>query len=212
MGNIKMTQLVTLTEVKSYMDINSTTFDAKLTNLIVYASGLVESYCSRSFTAANVVYEYQDGGKPYVFANRIPINNIYSVAEYDGTQYVPLTLGPTDGGLPNVSANANAVPGFTWDSDSGKVWKGLSTVVSSDIVNTQAFNSYNKGIRLEYNGGYATIPDDLKLCCLALIKDLHKGLDDKIIRFDREQLEKMPYSGGFPPHIRRVLDLYRIVI
>lgn len=207
-----MTSLVTLNEVKNYMDINSTTYDAKLSNLIVYASGLIESYCSRTFNAANVTYEYQKGGKPYVFVNNPPINNVWSVAEYDGTQYVVLTDPPVDGGLPNVAANANSVPGYTFESDSGKIWKGMTTEISSSISSDQGFTPYPKGVRISYNGGYTSIPNDLKLCCLALVKDLHKGMDAQITRFDREQIQQMPYSAGFPPHIRRVLDLYRLVV
>jgi hypothetical protein len=204
--------IVTLSEVKNYLDINSTTYDGKLSNLIVYASGLIESYCSRTFANANVSYEYQDGGKPFVFINNPPINNVWSVAEYDGTQYVPMIDPPSDGGLPNVAANSNSTVGYTYDSGSGKIWKGFSTTIDSSINNSQSFKPYSKGVRISYNGGYTVIPDDLKLCCLAIVKDLHKGMDAQITRFDREQIQQMPYSAGFPPHIRRVLDLYRLVV
>ncbi len=207
-----MSNLVTLSEVKNYLDITSTTYDAKLSNLIAYSTGLIESYCSRQLTAANVVYEYQDGGLPYVFVNNPPINNVWSISEYDGSQYVPMITPQTDGGLPNVAANANSTPGFTYDSNSGKVWKGITTYQSSSISLYQGFNNYSRGVRIEYNGGYAVIPADLKLCCLDLVKYLHKGMDAKITQFNREQIEQMPYSAGFPPHIRRVLDLYRLIV
>lgn len=207
-----MSNLVTLAEVKDYLTISSTTSDAKLANLIVYASGLIESYCSRDLTAANVSYEYHDGGLPYVFVNNPPINNVWSIAEYDGNQYVPLVSPPIGGGLPNVAANANSTPGFTYDSESGKIWKGFTTYQSSSISAQQGFNQYSRGVRVEYNGGYTTVPNDLKLCCLALIKDLHKGMEAKITQFNREQIEQQPYSAGFPPHIRRILDLYRLVV
>jgi hypothetical protein len=206
------TNLVTLAEVKDYLTINSNTSDAKLSNLITYASGLIESYCSRTFGSANVTAEYHDGGLPYVFVNNPPLNNVWSVSEYSGSDYVTLVAPPTDGGLPNVAANANSAPGYSIDLDSGKIWKGTSVIISSSITTSQAFNSYAKGVRVSYNGGYTTIPADLKLCCLALIKDLHKGIDAQITRFDREQIQQMPYSAGFPPHIRRVLDLYRLVV
>lgn len=203
----KMTALVTLAEVKDYLSINSTTFDAKLSNLITYSSGLIENYCGRSFAAANVVYEYQDGGKPYVLANRIPINNVQSIAEYDGTQYVPLTAPMSGGGLANVSSNTSAAAQFTWNSDTGKIWKGLSLEITAD---SETFSPYPKGVRLEYNGGYTTIPDDIKLCTMDLVKSLHKGMDAQETRFSNEYIKQSPYTGGFPPHIRRVLDLYRI--
>lgn len=204
-----MVALVTLAEVKDYLTISSTNQDAKLSNLITYVSDLVENYCSRHFTAANVTYEYANGGLSYIFVNRPPINNVYSLAEYDGTQYVPLTNGPTDGGLPNVAANANSAPGYTWVSDSGKIWKGFDLTATTK---PPYFNNYPRGVRVEYNGGYATIPSDLKMCVLDIIKDVNKGLDAQITRFSGEWIQKAPYSAGFPPHIRRVLDLYRLIV
>lgn len=203
-----MTALVTLAEVKDYLTINSNNFDAKLSNIINYSSTLVESYCGRVFTAANVTYEYKDGGLPYVLVNNPPINNVWSIAEYDGTQYVPMIGINTDGGLPNVSANTNATPEYSWDSNSGKVWKGFTTTITPA---TQVFATYPKGVRVDYNGGYTTIPADLKLCVMDIIKALHKGMEASETRFDREYIKASPYTGGFPAHIRRVLDLYRIL-
>ena len=206
-----MTALVTLAEVKDYLTINSTTFDAKLSNLINYASELVESYCSREFSAANVTYEYKDGGLPYVLVDRPPINNVWSVAEYDGTQYVPMVGTSLAGGLPNVAANANSAPGYSWKSDIGKIYKGFDITVNSGLSSQQTFTSYAGGVRVDYNGGYTTVPSDLKMCVIDIVKTLHKGMEASETRFDREYIKASPYTGGFPPHIRRVLDLYRIL-
>lgn len=204
--------LVSLEETKNFLDITSNKHDGRLSNIIVYASGLVESYCSRKFNLDDYE-EYHDGGLPFIFVNNPPINNAYAVAEYDSTQYVPLSGGglPTTG-LPNLVANANSVVGYTVDFSSGKVWKGLSVETTSSINNNQGFSPYSRGVKVSYNGGYADLPSDLKLCTLSIVKDIYKGMDDKIIEFNQERLEKMPYSAGFPPHIRRVLDLYRLVI
>lgn len=204
--------LVSIEETKNFLDITSTKYDGRLSNIIVYATGLVESYCGRKFNLDDYT-EYHDGGLPFVFVNNPPINNAYSVAEYDSTQYVPLTGGglPTEG-LPNLVSNANTAVGYTVDYSTGKIWKGLDVTISSAITNTQGFAPYAKGIKIYYSGGYTSIPSDLKLCTLSIVKDIYKGLDDKVIEFNQERLEKMPYSSGFPPHIRRVLDLYRLII
>lgn len=204
-----MTNLVTLAEVKDYLSINSTNMDAKLSNLITYASQLVETYCSREFTAANVTYEYKNGGLPYVFVDKPPINSVWSVAEYDGTQYVPLTNPPT-AGLANTVANSNSSPGYSWDSKTGKIYKGFVIPTSPDSTVTP-FPAYASGIQISYNGGYTTIPNDVKLCVLDTIKSLHKGLDAQETRFDREYIKQPTYTAGFPPHIKRVLDLYRLI-
>ena len=44
-----------------------------------------------------------------------------------------------------------------------------------------------------------------------IVKALHKGMDASETKFDREYIKQSPYTGGFPPHIRRVLDLYRLL-
>ena len=40
---------------------------------------------------------------------------------------------------------------------------------------------------------------------------LHKGMDAQVTRFDRELIQQPTFSGGGPPNIRRVLDLYRVI-
>ena len=56
------------------------------------------------------------------------------------------------------------------------------------------------------------MPFDLKMATLDYIKILHKQDQDRAgCSFEGERADKYKLSADFPPHIRRVLELYRIV-
>ena len=56
------------------------------------------------------------------------------------------------------------------------------------------------------------MPFDLKMATLDYIKILHKQDQDRSgFSFEGERADKYKLSADFPPHIRRVLELYRIV-
>lgn len=203
---------ITLAEVKNYLQISSTNEDDRLANLITYACTLVETYCSREFSAANVV-EYIDGGHPSVFASRIPVNNVNSVSEYSGSAYTVLAGPNADGSLPdNLTSNSSAME-YMWDTDTGK-FQRLGSDKSHhhklSIISGKTFSDYAHGVKLDYNGGYATVPGDVKLATLDYLKILHKQLGSQSFSFAGENLEHYPLSANFPPHIRRILELYRL--
>lgn len=214
-----MVSLVTVSEIRNYLQIVSddkATSNANLQFLANYASSVIQSYCGRELTAAYVV-EYKDGGKAQLFVDRIPINSINSVMEYSGSQYVELrSIATVDGELPNLVANANAVSDFTWDKDTGKISKDVALNSGNphlSLLGVPTFANYAKGVRIEYNGGYTTIPDDLKLATLDYVKMLYKKEQaGQVFALQGESKQSFPLSqNNFPPHIRRILDLYRIL-
>jgi hypothetical protein len=75
------------------------------------------------------------------------------------------------------------------------------------------FYNYPNGIKVYYNGGYTTIPADLKLAVLEMIKVIYKGRSGS----DRVTMQGETvnsYKLGvdeFPPQVRRILNLYRLV-
>lgn len=88
---------VTLTQVKDYLTITSDKHDGTLTNAISYATALVEHYIGQQVLANNY-FEVFDGGATAVYSSRLPLNNVYSVAEFNGTDYEFLA-NPTSTGL-----------------------------------------------------------------------------------------------------------------
>lgn len=89
---------VTLPVVKDYLSINSTTHDGRLSNLINYACGIVEHYIGFEVLANNYSESF-DGGVSSIFVSRLPLANVYSVYEFDGTSYQSLNSPSSDGGL-----------------------------------------------------------------------------------------------------------------
>ena len=71
---------VTLADVKDYLNISSDTHNGTLTNAISYATAVVEHYIGQQ-VLANDYFEIFDGGATAVYVNRLPLNNVYTVAE-----------------------------------------------------------------------------------------------------------------------------------
>jgi hypothetical protein len=76
------------------------------------------------------------------------------------------------------------------------------------------FNNYPKGIKVSYNGGYAEVPEDLKLAVLEIVKLIYKGKSgSESVRFQGESITSHKLGiDDFPPQIRRVLNLYRLIV
>lgn len=75
------------------------------------------------------------------------------------------------------------------------------------------FRNYPNGVRVIYNGGFVAVPDDLKLAVLEMVKVVYKGRSgaDRVT-FQGESTQNYKLSvDDFPPQVRRVLNLYRLV-
>jgi hypothetical protein len=72
--------------------------------------------------------------------------------------------------------------------------------------------NYTNGVKVIYNGGYDSIPAEIKLAALEMIKILYKGREGaKTVRLQGEDSTSQDLSlDGFPPQVRRVLSLYRL--
>lgn len=211
---------VSLGTAKEYLEINSDTHDNLISNVLFYATGIVENYIGMEILS-NTYVEYHDGGSSCVFVNRIPINNVTEVAEYDGTQYVPLTFNGATAvsseELPNVSANSSNVVQFVYHEETGKIQKPGDYTLRNRMISlnpVERFRDYPHGVRITYNGGYDSdvVPPDLKLALLEFVKLIYKKEQNKSsMSFQGENSDIASLSHNFPPHVKRVLDLYRIL-
>src|SRR5210317_1100997 len=87
--NLGKYAFVTLAQVKDYLSISSNSQDARLANIINYATGVVEHYIGQEMLANDYV-EVFDGGKTSVMVSRLPLSNVYQVSEFNGTEDVIL--------------------------------------------------------------------------------------------------------------------------
>lgn len=180
--------LVTLQEYKTYANITNPNTDAEINLLLPGVSELVKTYCKRTFLdfVADPKIEYFNGAASLLILEETPILDVLSV-EYSsdyGQTYTPLTEY-TD-----------------WVEDQG-------FIVS---VNPAGFPRQLRGYKVTYTAGYVTVPTDLKLAILDLIKYYIRNdgaiHSTKAPGTNAVQIEYIT-TTSLPAHIRRILDLYR---
>jgi hypothetical protein len=78
-----MADLITIAQLKTYLQINHTDDDTLLEALITDVSALIEAYCQRSMSEEDVVAYFDGGGRAIVLA-RVPVKYINSIADLAG--------------------------------------------------------------------------------------------------------------------------------
>jgi hypothetical protein len=85
------------------------------------------------------------------------------------------------------------------------------TTASSD----KAFPMGRKAVKVVYRAGYASTPADLKLACFDLVKYYLKDERKERLSIAGAQLQNPVSTSlreniGFPDHIKRILDFYKV--
>ena len=96
----------------------------------------------------------------------------------------------------------------------------FTTLYTLLIIVTYTGKNWAKGVgsvKITYNAGYSECPKDLKLAIFDLItyyiKDEHKQRQTLGgATLQNQGTSGMRTSTDFPDHIKRVLDLYRVVV
>jgi hypothetical protein len=182
-----MSLLFDLDEYKLASGIVSTDKDDKLEALAASVSTLVKSYCARTFVDYFTTdkTEYYNGGNTTYAPEEFPIVSITSAAyssDY-GQTYTPLVVY-TDYVLDNS--------------------KDVIILFNADTVDSP--NAY----KLVYKAGYSTVPADLKLALYDLMDYYLKKEATPRKSSGSVSIEYITNSD-FPPHIKRILDLYRAI-
>jgi hypothetical protein len=197
-----MVDLIDLDCYKEAKNIESTTRDGKIQTLITQCSALIEKYCNRQFTAysdtQSAKVEWHDGQTNKVFLKEFPVLSVESVKTSPDGGMTQTTLVEAD----------SASSGYFVDLEEGSVF--TQQTIDNFI---DSYNVPYRSLEITYTAGYTTdtLPEDLKLCVIDLVHYYESGenIPSKAMMgatIDNPQ----PYiANSFPPHIRRVLDLYR---
>ena len=192
-----MTDLITLDQYKEHEGIRSSEKDDQTSLIITSVSQLVKTYCSHSIIDYYTVEKVETFNLAYpsnlVQLNECPINTIVLVEEREsyGASYVTLDVGNFD---------------YFLDTATDSLYR----------TSASGYSAWPKGpgsVRVTYTGGYETVPEDLKLAVVDLVK--YYLSDEHVPRqtlsgATRDQPDRGD-TYGFPDHIRRVLDLYKVV-
>jgi hypothetical protein len=180
-----MTDLISISEFKSYEGITGSTEDTKLNLIIPSVSALVRNYCGKTFNQYFSVNKTEYFSFRFemdvIFPEECPIVSVVSLeADYgDGYELIDATEYGVDARIDSIRLKE------------GKFPVGVSTV------------------KLVYKGGYAVIPPDLKLALIDLINYYLKNEHVPEKNHATFTIRHEDGKASFPDHIRRVLDLYK---
>jgi hypothetical protein len=201
-----MADLVTLQQYKDFAGLKSLEHDARINVVIDSVSELVKSYCGTRLVdhASTNKVEYKtikDSIVQTIILDESPLIQVVSVEERLSQADAYTTL-------------------ITENSDSSGKYEYIVNDESDSITRTNSTGTVSwprgpKSVKVTYKAGYTSTPHDLRLAVYDLIKYYMKD----------ERKERMSISGatvenplssslsgniGFPDHIKRILDMYKI--
>jgi hypothetical protein len=200
-----MANLITLDDYKLLEGINSTSSDDKFEYLITAVSKLVRNYTGQEFDS---------------YAGSPGKTELFDV-QWD-TYVVQLAETPVIN-ITGVYERTSQSEGYTelFANGTNSKYEWYFDNITESIFRTEESGSYKSwprgvgSVKVIYTNGYATIPYDLKLAVADLITYYHKDEYKERQSIGSASREGAGVSAvrndpGFPDHIRRVLDLYRV--
>ena len=201
-----MADLVTLQQYKDFNGLESVKNDARINHIIDQVSQLVKSYCSSTiidYAATNKTefFTVKDDLVDTIILEESPIIDVVSVEERTGQADAYVTL---------ITENSNNSGKYEYvvndDSDS---------ITRTSDSGTKSWPKGPKSVKVVYKAGYVSTPDDLKLAVFDLIKYYLKDERKERMTIAGATVENAVSSSlagniGFPDHIKRILDMYKI--
>ena len=201
-----MADLVTLQQYKDFNGLESVKNDARINVIIDQVSQLVKTYCGSSIVdyASTNKTEYfttKDSYTDTIILAESPLIQVVSVEERDSQADSYITL-------------------ITENSDSSGKYEYIVNDDSDSITRTTStgrkyFPRGHKAVKVVYKAGYTSTPDDLKLAVYDLIKYYLKDERKERMSIAGASVENPLSSSlsgniGFPDHIKRILDMYKL--
>ena len=201
-----MADLITLQQYKDFQGLQGVQHDARINIIIDSVSELVKNYCGTDIidhysSAKTEYFDIHDNNTTKVMLTEGPINTVTSVSERESQADSYITL---------IKDNSD---------NSGKYEYVIDTLTDS-IVRTNdsidvSFPRGRKAVKVVYTAGYSTTPEDLKLAVFDLVRYYLKDESRERMTIAGATVENPGSSSqagnpGFPDHIKRVLDMYKV--
>ena len=201
-----MADLITLQQYKDFAGLTGVTMDARINVIIDSVSELVKNYCGTSFVddySSNKTeyFDIHDNETTRVMLDEGPINTVSSVSERESQADAYVTL-------------------ITENSDSSGKYEYVVDTMTDSIIRTnenidKAFPKGRKAVKVVYTAGYSSCPEDLKLAIFDLVKYYLKDERKERMQIAGAMVENpistsIKNNAGFPDHIKRVLDMYKV--
>ena len=195
-----MADLVTVQDYKDAEGLTGAKDDDRLAILIPQISELVKRYCGTSFvdyysTDKTEVFNVTDDTS-VIIVSESPLVSVTSVKEREGPTEAYTTL----------TVNSDYYVDTTFDA--------VRRVTGN---NSKNFKKGFGSVEIKYRSGYSAVPSDLKLAIFDLItyylRDEHKSRRTiQGATLESQASSSVRNNTDFPDHIKRVLDLYRVVV
>lgn len=198
-----MADLITVAEYKDAEGLRGEKDDDRLAVIVPQVSDLVKKYCGISFidfydTSKVETFSMNDTATTTVITSESPLVEVSKVEERTAYSepYKELTTGNYEY---YVDTESDAII-RTDKNGNPKTWaKGMGAV------------------KITYKAGYASTPKDLQLALFDLVNYYMRDEHKERRTLGGAQVQNQGTSGirtssDFPDHIKRVLDLYRVVI
>jgi hypothetical protein len=139
--------LVTSTEVKTYLGISGSTHDTLITELIDLVSEYIEDYCNTYFSSVAVTDKH-DGGGEFLFVTKAPIISITSITD-------------------NLDSTVVAATDYDAYLKSGRIYRESNTTLWTS--NEPRWFEGRQRFTIVYQAGHAVIPEAVKWVAYTLI-------------------------------------------
>ena len=196
-----MANLCTVEDYKLFKKIEHNKDDEQLKSLVSSVSALVKTYTGNSiidYAQADKVetFDITDHYTSELFLTESPLISVAAVQERDSIadSYTTLT----------------ADEHYYVDKEHDRIYR-----IDGDS-STKNFPKGFASVKATYRAGYLSCPDDLKLAVYDLItyylKEEYKGRRSmQGATLQNEASTSIRDDIGFPDHIKRVLDMYKII-
>jgi hypothetical protein len=201
-----MANLITLQQYKDFAGIQGVTEDAKINVIVPAISQAVKTYCGTSFidyysTNKTEYFDIKDTYTTSIMVDESPLNTVVSVEERQSQSESYVTL---------ISENSDGSGKYEYIVDTT-----VDSIFRTDDMNDKAFPKGRKAVKVVYTSGYASTPEDLKLACFDLVKYYLKDERKDRLQIAGASIQNNVSTSlreniGFPDHIKRILDFYKI--
>jgi len=198
-----MADLITVAEYKDAEGLRGEKDDDRLQVIVPQVSDLVKKYCGTSFidffsTDKVETFSIDDNFTSTIIVSESPLTAVDKVEER--TTYAEAYQELT-------TAKYEYYPDFEADA----------IIRTNENGQTKPFAKGVGAVRVTYNAGFASTPKDLQLALFDLVNYYMKDEHKERRTLGGANIQNQGTSGvrnntDFPDHIKRVLDLYKVVI
>ena len=201
-----MANLITVQQYKDFAGIKGLNEDSKINVIIPAISQAVKTYCGTSFidffsTDKTEFFDITDSSTFAVMVDESPLVSVSQVQERQSQSDSYVTL---------ITENSDSSGKYEYIVDTG-----LDMIKRTTATGDKAFPKGPKAVKVVYRSGYSSTPEDLKLACFDLVKYYLKDERKERLSIAGASIQN-PVSTtlreniGFPDHIKRILDFYKV--